>query len=212
MNAIDYEVIANKVIDMAIKAAEESGNSATCVPVTIDNGKDIVVNEDWHNPVASGLSEHELSAIGREIDCICKKKGCMVTMYNYQLGVRYWDSTCKFPESITIFIKDVCPEFVELQKLCKEKLNINLGKGDLYKAETSGKRGRYFEEVSTRKYFCYYPNKCRKLIDSINACTAKGIKMHIGKHEDQEDRQASIYYETECYGSIEYDICPVTMG
>lgn len=207
----DYKAIAENVIGMVLKAANESGKASTCIPVTID-GKAIIVNREWDNPAADNLGVLELTQVGREIQSICLAKGYCCTIYNYQLSARYWDCTCRFPESITIFTKDVCPEFIELQKICREKLNIFLTRDNLYRAHTSGKRGRYFEDVASRRYTCDNPKECQYLIDRIGKCLEKGIKMHIGKHEDQEDRQASIYYETECYGSIEYDICPVTMG
>lgn len=208
---VDYKAIAENVMSMVLKAAEESGKGASSVPVTIDDMA-IVVNEDWNNPIGEKLGEFGLSQIGKEIQSICLAKGYCCTMYNYQLSARYWDCTCRFPDSITIFTKEVCPEFIELQKICRDKLDIFLTRSDLYRARTSGKRGRYYEEVDSRRFTCYNPRECQYLIDRIKTCLDKGIKMHIGKHEDQEDRQASIYYETECYGSIEYDICPVTMG
>lgn len=104
-----------------------------------------------------------------------------------------------------IAIINPCKEFTKLQKLILKKTGYELKPLDLYRVRTSGKRGAYYEDVRDRNYLSVDPQKCSRELENLTKFfkPRRECKCKIVHHSDTSDRNYSMYYETECYGSKE---------
>lgn len=103
------------------------------------------------------------------------------------------------------YIKKVAKEFVQIQKYLLKYANFKLTEDMCYSAPTSGKRGEYYEHNDQRSFACTSQRRCAVFIEKLKAVRSSRdiLEVEQVEHSDKEDRSHSIYYETECYGSIE---------
>lgn len=73
-----------------------------------------------------------------------------------------------------------------------------------YSAPTSGKRGEYYEHNDERSFACTNQKRCAAFIEKLKTTKSPKDTLTIEQVEysDKDDMSHSIYYETECYGSI----------
>lgn len=117
--------------------------------------------------------------------------------------------------SNVVVINKVSKEFVKLQKYLVKHANFKLTETMCYFVPTFGKRGVYEENPDNRRYFCteQYASVCAdflKLIKSTKG-TNDTLAVNTVVLNDEEDKEYSMYHETECYGSKRYTIvCVIT--
>lgn len=110
-------------------------------------------------------------------------------------------SHCEETQNV-IYIK-TCKEFDQLINYIRKYSKTKLGPLDIYSVPTSGKRGRYFEDLSEiRGMLALSPTKCDKYLEQLRKLRATGDVITVTKEveKDEEDYEHSVYYETECYG------------
>lgn len=106
------------------------------------------------------------------------------------------------------YIRKVAKEFVQIQKYLLKYANFRLTEDMCYSAPTSGKRGEYYEHSGERSFACTNQRRCAEFIERLKAAKSSRDTLAVRQVEysDEEDRSHSIYYETECYGSVEKTI------
>lgn len=107
-----------------------------------------------------------------------------------------------------ISINNPSKEFVTIQKYLLKYANFNLKKNACYVADTSGKRGYYSEDSTSRKYICFNEKRCARFLEELKKLKSSRdiLKVEYYELNDEEDKEHSMYYETECYGSVEKTI------
>lgn len=110
-----------------------------------------------------------------------------------------------YPKRIMLMPKP-CEEFTKLTKYIKKYTNKDILIEDLYSVGISGKRGRIYGEDGSRRYLAYFPNICSKILEELKKNRGSKDKVIIGNKDviddiDPFDRQSSIRYEIEMYGS-----------
>lgn len=105
-------------------------------------------------------------------------------------------------------INKVAKEFTQIQKYLLKYANFKLTEDMCYSAPTSGKRGEYYEHNDERSFACTNQKRCAAFIEKLKTTKSPKDTLTIEQVEysDKEDMSHSIYYETECYGSIQKTI------
>lgn len=102
------------------------------------------------------------------------------------------------------YINKVSKEFIQIQKYLLKYANFKLTEDMCYDAPTSGKRGMYYEDIHERNFACTNSKKCAEFIEKLKKAKSPKDTLTVKQVEysDKEDMEHSIYYETECSGSI----------
>lgn len=110
----------------------------------------------------------------------------------------YWDIVDK----VTLLDKP-CKEFTQLKNYIARYGNCQIEDAKLYVVGMWGKRGEYDTERGGRRYLCHDAEKCATFLTILRRLRGTNDKMtcHFGStlECDENERQASRYYECECY-------------
>lgn len=153
-----------------------------------------------------GLGLRDAASVGNLVARLMKEHDVEVKKEGVYVGYGNFTPDFEFPVIFRKFCTP-CRSFLKLSEIFKRSGAGELPFKEWYSVNTSGKRGTY-SESGERRYYCYDEQLCANILAWLKQkkTSRDTVEFKIVHNEDTEDRNYSMYYETECYGSVDNNL------